>query len=309
MPYHVKRQSGKRSEVRTGKRGDMQTVNGVEHAPSSAAAPLPVTETSADTVQLPEDVKAKLKEPLPREAVSPNPQKPGLSVIKVIYVVERLNEVFGLNGWHVDNEVVETGRMVVVRATLSIPRYAIAIEQFGGNDNPDRGDAYKGACTDALSKCASYLGIGMDVYKGLYDPGAGHNGASSATRMPAPTGRSTDNGSQSSGAPPTGLTSRNMAARFSSMRTVLGAREYSEILGRHGFREVTGIPSLEKAREVYRLLLDAFRIRFGETRKALAGPEYAKILRELRLHPKAKLNPDQAVRVFNQMEETLNARQ
>jgi Rad52/22 family double-strand break repair protein len=286
----------------------MQTVNGVEHAPSSAAAPLPVTETSADTVQLPEDVKAKLKEPLPREAVSPNPQKPGLSVIKVIYVVERLNEVFGLNGWHVDNEVVETGRMVVVRATLSIPRYAIAIEQFGGNDNPDRGDAYKGACTDALSKCASYLGIGMDVYKGLYDPGAGHNGASSATRTPAPTARSTDNGSQSSGASPTGLTSRNMAARFSSMRTVLGAREYSEILGRHGFREVTGIPSLEKAREVYRLLLDAFRIRFGETRKALGGPEYAKILRELRLHPKAKLNPDQAVRVFNHMEETLNAR-
>jgi hypothetical protein len=310
MAYRVKRQSGKSSEVPNGKRGDMQTVNGVEHAPSSAAAPLPVTETSADTVQLPEDVKAKLKEPLPREAVSPNPQKPGLSVIKVIYVVERLNEVFGLNGWHVDNEVVETGRMVVVRATLSIPRYAIAIEQFGGNDNPDRGDAYKGACTDALSKCASYLGIGMDVYKGLYEqPGGPQNGASSAARTPAPAARSTDNGSQSRGAPPTGLTSRNMAARFSSMRTVLGAREYSEILGRHGFREVTGIPSLEKAREVYRLLLDAFRIRFGETRKALGGPEYAKILRELRLHPKAKLNPDQAVRVFNHMEETLNARQ
>ena len=166
----------------------MQSVNGVEHAHSSATAPPPVTENSAETLQLPDDVKAKLKEPLPREAVSPNPQKPGLSVIKVIYVVERLNEVFGLNGWHVDNEVVETGRMVVVRATLSIPRYAIAIEQFGGNDNPDRGDAYKGACTDALSKCASYLGIGMDVYKGLYEnPGAGRqNGASPATRTPAP---------------------------------------------------------------------------------------------------------------------------
>jgi Rad52/22 family double-strand break repair protein len=289
----------------------MQTVNGVEHAPSSAAAPPPVAETSAGTLQLPEDVKTKLKEPLPREAVSPNPQKPGLSVIKVIYVVERLNEVFGLNGWHVDNEVVETGRMVVVRATLSIPQYAIAIEQFGGNDNPDRGDAYKGACTDALSKCASYLGIGMDVYKGLYEqPGAGpQNGASSATRTPAPTATSRQNGAQSSGAPATGLTSQNMAARFSSMRTVLGAREYSEILGRHGFREVTGIPSLEKAREVYRVLLDAFRIPFGETRKALGSSEYAKILRELRLHPKAKLNPDQAVRVFNHMEETLNARQ
>jgi Rad52/22 family double-strand break repair protein len=289
----------------------MQTVNGVEHAPSSAAAPPPVTETLPVTLQLPEDVKAKLKEPLPREAVSPNPQKPGLSVIKVIYVVERLNEVFGLNGWHVDNEVVETGRMVVVRATLAIPRYAIAIEQFGGNDNPDRGDAYKGACTDALSKCASYLGIGMDVYKGLYEsPGAGRqNGASTAPQTPAPKATSAQNGGRSRGEAPTGLTGRNMAARFSSMRTVLGAREYGDILGRQGYREVTGIPSLEKARDVYRVLLDAFRGRFGETKKALGGSEYAKILRELRLHPKARLNPDQAVRVFNRMEETLNVRQ
>jgi hypothetical protein len=212
----------------------MQSVNGVEHAHSSAAAPPPVTENSADAVQLPDDLKVKLKERLPREAVSPNPQKPGLSVIKVIYVVERLNEVFGLNGWHVDNEVVETGRMVVVRATLSVPQYAIAIEQFGGNDNPDRGDAYKGACTDALSKCASYLGIGMDVYKGLYEQGprdcgaAGQNGARPGTPTPAPGATSTRNGAHSNGASPTGLTSRNMAGRFSSMRTVLGAREYSE---------------------------------------------------------------------------------
>jgi len=293
------------------KGGDMQPVNGVEHAHSSAAAPPPATENSAETLQLPDGVKAKLKEPLPREAVSPNPQKPGLSVIKVIYVVERLNEVFGLNGWHVDNEVVETGRMVVVRATLAIPRYAIAIEQFGGNDNPDRGDAYKGACTDALSKCASYLGIGMDVYKGLYEnPGAGRqNGASPATRTPEPKETPAQNGGRSTGAAPTGLTGRNMAARFSSMRTVLGAREYGDILGRQGYREVTGIPSLEKARDVYRVLLDAFRGRFGETKKAVGGSEYAKILRELRLHPKARLNPDQAVRIFNRMEETLNVRQ
>src|ERR1700728_4363261 len=147
----------------------MQSVNGVEHAHSSAAAPPPATENSADAVQLPDDLKAKLKEPLPREAVSPNPQKPGLSVIKVIYVVERLNEAFGLNGWRIVNEVIESGRMVVVKGTLKIPHYNIQIEQYGGNDNPDRGDAYKGACTDALSTCASYLGIGMDVYKGLHN--------------------------------------------------------------------------------------------------------------------------------------------
>src|ERR1700683_1353394 len=298
-----------------GKRGDMQSVNGVEHAQPSAEAQPPVAENSADAVQLPDDLKVKLKEPLPREAVSPNPQKPGLSVIKVIYVVERLNEVFGLNGWHVDNEVVETGRMVVVRATLSVPRYAIAIEQFGGNDNPDRGDAYKGACTDALSKCASYLGIGMDVYKGLHDErtrdgsGAPQNGSSSTVAHPAPRPTPMPNSTQSRNAAPTGLTSRNMAARFTSMRSVLGVPEYGDILGRHGYREVTNIPSLEKARDVYRMLVDAFRVHFGEAKRTLGNAEYVKILSELRLNPKAKLNPDQAVRVFNRMKETLKAKQ
>ena len=257
------------------------------------AAPPPSTENSIDTVQLPRGCKAKLKEPLPREAVSPNPQKPGLSVIKVIYVVERLNDVFGLNGWHVDNEVVETGRMVVVRATLSIPRYAIAIEQFGGNDNPDRGDAYKGACTDALSKCASYLGIGMDVYKGLYERReiaalVGRTARGPEHQTPAPRATSTQNGAHSNGASPTGLTSRNMAARFSSMRTVLGAREYSDILGRHGFREVTGIPSLEKAREVYRVLLDAFRARFGEAKKGFEQPRVREHLAGAALEPEGE---------------------
>src|SRR5580700_946912 len=155
----------------------MQPVNGVDQTHEAATISSPPTEHSEDLPQLPEDLKKKLKEPLPREAVSPNPHKPGLSVIKVIYIVERLNDVFGLNGWQVCNEIVETGKMVVVRATLSIPRYGIAVEQFGGNDNPDRGDAYKGACTDALSKCASYLGIGMDVYKGLYGAPPGDRGA------------------------------------------------------------------------------------------------------------------------------------
>jgi len=288
----------------------MQPVNGVDQSHEAATVSSLPTEHSEDLPQLPEDLKVKLKEPLPREAVSPNPQKPGLSGIKVIYVVERLNDVFGLNGWHIDNEVVETGRMVVVRARLTIPKYSIAIEQFGGNDNPDRGDAYKGACTDALSKCASYLGIGMDVYKGLHDErtrdgsGAHQNGSRSTVSQPAPRPASMPNRTQA----PTGLTSRNMAARFTSMRSVLGVPEYGDILGRHGYREVTNIPSLEKARDVYRMLLDAFRVRFGEAKRTLGNAEYVKILGELRLNPKAKLNPDQAVRVFNSMEETLNAR-
>src|SRR6202522_2071426 len=188
----------------------MQPVNGVDQTHEAATISSPPTEHSEDLPQLPEDLKVKLKEPLPCAAVSPNPQKPGLSVIKVIYVVERLNDVFGLNGWHIDNEIVETGRMVVVRATLTIPKYAIAIEQFGGKDNPDRGDAYKGACTDALSKCASYLGIGMDVYKGLND-GRPRDGGGNPHNVTATIATSRPGAGNAAAM---GLTIRNMSAGF-----------------------------------------------------------------------------------------------
>jgi hypothetical protein len=290
----------------------MQQVNGVERAAMTGASAIPAMENSNDPTALPPELITKLREPLPPEAVSPNPQKPGLSVIKVIYVVERLNEVFGLNGWRVVNEVVENGRMVVVKGALKIPKYNIHIEQYGGNDNPDRGDAYKGACTDALSKCASYLGIGMDVYKGLHDDRLknGSNPAERGNKTETTASASSDRlSAQANNTEPTGLTSRNMAGRFTSLRTVLGASTYTEVLGRHGYREVTNIPSLEKARQVYRDLLDSFRVRFGEAMKALGADEYGKILHELRFSPNMKLNPEQAVLVFNHMEETLNARQ
>ena len=55
----------------------MQPVNGVDQTHEAATISTPPTEHSEDLPQLPEDLKLKLKEPLPCEAVSPNPQKPG----------------------------------------------------------------------------------------------------------------------------------------------------------------------------------------------------------------------------------------
>ena len=294
----------------------MQKPNDVEtlHEECAPAGPhsVPVAEHKA----LPADLLEKLKAPLPAEAVSPNPERPGLSVIKVIYVVERLNDVFGLNGWRVVNQVVESGRMVVVKATVTIPEYAIEVEQYGGNDNPDRGDAYKGACTDALSKCASYLGVGMDVYKGLRDErlknglnGQNGNAAASQRTMPVylPTGR--QNGAGNGPPEPTGLTTKNMVERFATMRTIIGMKDYEAILAENGYRDVTNIPTLDKARDVYRALLEAFRTRYREARRDLGETEYGKILRELRFSPKARLSPEQAVRVFSYMAETVYGKQ
>ena len=110
-----------------------------------------------------------LNKPLPAEAVTPHPTKKFLSSIKSIYVTERLNEVFGVGRWRIKSEIIEnTDKMIVVKAFFSVPEYGIEYECYGGNDNADRGDAYKGATTDAITKIGSWLGIGADVFKGKH---------------------------------------------------------------------------------------------------------------------------------------------
>lgn len=123
------------------------------------------------------EMRDKLKAPLPAEAISQHPTKTFLSSIKAIYVEERLNDVFGVGSWTTKVEHVADGTtkenksgnaptMVVVKVTFEIPECGVYHECYGGNDNADLGDAYKGATTDAISKIASYLEIGIDVYKG-----------------------------------------------------------------------------------------------------------------------------------------------
>lgn len=123
------------------------------------------------TKELTPEQKALLRKDLPAEAISQHPTKTFLSTIKAIYVVERINEVFGIGSWKLKSTLIEKdGKMVVVQSFLSIPEYGIELESFGGNDNSDLGDAYKGATTDALTKIASMLEIGMNVFKGLSTP-------------------------------------------------------------------------------------------------------------------------------------------
>lgn len=122
-----------------------------------------------------------LKKPLPPEAVKPHPTKTYLSSIKAIYVTERFNDVFGVGKWTIKVDHIATqpktekskaGDMVVIKTTFEVPELKIYYESYGGNDNLDLGDAYKGATTDAITKIGSYLGVGIDVFKGKVKTGS-----------------------------------------------------------------------------------------------------------------------------------------
>lgn len=109
-----------------------------------------------------------LMRPLPKEALKKHPSRSYLTTINPIYVTDRLNEAFGVGGWHFTPEVIADDtnpKMIIIRGTLTAEKHDIKVIQFGGNDNDDRGDAYKGASTDALTKCASYLGVGAEVWR------------------------------------------------------------------------------------------------------------------------------------------------
>ncbi len=122
----------------------------------------------------------KLNQALPEWAVKPHPSKSFLSVIDPMAVVDRLNEVFGVGCWNYHTEALPmSGSFAVVKGTLIVPEHNIHLEQFGGNDNKDVGDAYKGASTDALTKISSYLGIGASVYKGAGNTTNSHDNAKS----------------------------------------------------------------------------------------------------------------------------------
>lgn len=125
---------------------------------------------------LSEEQVKQLQAPIPTWAVKTHPTKTYLSVINPMAVIDRLNEVFGLGAWHFTTEYLscdavttssgKTTYMSAVKGRLAIEKYGILIEQFGGSTNEDKGDALKGGGTDALTKIASYLGVGASIYKG-----------------------------------------------------------------------------------------------------------------------------------------------
>lgn len=120
-----------------------------------------------------------LHKPLPEWAVKPHPTRRGMSAIHPMAIIDRLNEVFGIGKWQFTTEFISCEKEVqktqkgdrnvyvsAVKGRLEVDEYGIVLEQYGGSTNDDKGDSLKGGCTDSLTKIASYLGIGAEIYKG-----------------------------------------------------------------------------------------------------------------------------------------------
>src|SRR5687768_7292841 len=117
----------------------------------------------------------------PKSEIKVRPGRGGMqfSYVEHGYVTERLNLVFGFN-WDfevVDKQMLDDEVIVEARLTVRTPGgQTIVKTQFGGaeikrhNSGTKTGrplsiaDDYKAAASDALKKCASLLGIGLDLY-------------------------------------------------------------------------------------------------------------------------------------------------
>ena len=143
------------------------------------------------------EVYDRLREPFEEAAYSSdNSRGFELTSIKAAYVFERLNEVFGLcgQGWRyahspfeeIDNEVcteialqtfvdpngsgaVEWDNMIGHWRTVEGTTWSAPIFSPGGKSiiKGRLTDARKSAITDGITKAASMIGVGSDVFKGL----------------------------------------------------------------------------------------------------------------------------------------------
>jgi len=122
------------------------------------------------------EMRAKLNAPFASEAMAKHPTKKFLTTIKAIYITERLNDVFGVGRWNIVTTIVkETGGYVLMSGELKVLDYDVVVPvQYGGHKttgtNTEFADGYKSAVTDCLSKCASYLEVGLEVFKGQVSP-------------------------------------------------------------------------------------------------------------------------------------------
>jgi len=126
------------------------------------------------TVKTFKEAYKQLSEPFDLSAYSIDSSRGfDLSSLKAQYMVERLNEVMGIEGWKLTgtHQVVDKGILFLGTLTLTLGDKSISQEGIGFSSNgKNTGDAYKGSITDCLSKTASWFGVANEAFKGNVSP-------------------------------------------------------------------------------------------------------------------------------------------
>jgi len=117
--------------------------------------------------------------PVPPNKIRKRPGKAGMefSYITPDFVIETLNEAFNFD-WST-NLVYQNihDNVVVVGLALSVPTEKgdrVVKQQFGSCEvtrGLGFGEAFKGAASDALKKCATLFGLGLELYQADEAPG------------------------------------------------------------------------------------------------------------------------------------------
>lgn len=130
-------------------------------------------------MSLSEQAVGVITRPLPQDKVKKRPGKAGMefSYITPDFVIETLNEAFTFN-WN--TRLVYQNlhdNVAVVGLELSVPAAdgtRVSKQQFGSCEvtrGLGVGEAFKGAASDALKKCATLLGLGLELYQDDEAPG------------------------------------------------------------------------------------------------------------------------------------------
>lgn len=128
--------------------------------------------------------RALLRKDFPEQALMKDTSRGfALTGVKAMYVLERLNDVFGEYGWTYDFiEPSLKGNEYVTKVTLKIGMkddgtWMRHIHQYGGKKivKDNHADAMKSCITDGLTKCASIIGVAHTVFKGEANGGSQYN--------------------------------------------------------------------------------------------------------------------------------------
>ncbi len=128
-----------------------------------------------------------LREPLPAEAIQRTKAKEtkkgyDTTGIGYQYVIDRFNEVLGLDNWDFSDIILKTqeGKFqsgqprweITVKTSISIRvngEWLRSRACVGSHVSMNHGDALKGAITNSFKKTASWWGVGREAYAGAID--------------------------------------------------------------------------------------------------------------------------------------------